>query len=73
MLPVPSPLLLSSSILLLIASVGSVFTDTPNASPLVSYALPLVGVPGGGLLFLCAIRKGQRETEEDDEKFRGGG
>jgi len=75
-LDVPSPLLLASSIIIAIISVGSLF-DLLGGSPSLGFApsagIALVGLPVCFFLFYAAIVKGQKETEDDDEKFKNSG
>lgn len=71
-LNVPSPILLASSMVLGIASIGSVF-ELSGGSPAngfaASAAIAALGFPLCIFLFYAAIRKGQAETEEDDKRF----
>lgn len=75
-LDVPSPILLASSIILAIISVGSLF-DLLGGSPSFGFAptaaTALVGLPVCFFLFYAAIVKGQKETEEDDKRSNSGG
>ena len=70
---VPSPVLLASSMVLAIASTGSIF-ELSGGSPVMGFipslALSVVGIPLCLFLFYAAIRKGIVETEEDDKKFQ---
>jgi len=69
---VPSPLLLASSIILAIASTGSIFeliSGTPKLGFGVTAAIALFGFPTFIFLFYAAILKGAAETEEDDKAF----
>jgi len=71
----PSPILLASSMVLAIASIGSLFNlisgqTTLGFAPTV--AIVVVGLPTCLFLFYAAIRKGTAETEEDDKKFTSG-
>mmetsp|Transcript_5402 Transcript_5402/g.7938 ORF Transcript_5402/g.7938 Transcript_5402/m.7938 type:complete len:173 (-) Transcript_5402:7-525(-) len=68
----PSPLLLATSMVLAIASTGSVFElagGNPQFGFGVSAAIAAIGIPLSLFLFYCAILKGMAETEEDDKKF----
>mmetsp|Transcript_13934 Transcript_13934/g.16862 ORF Transcript_13934/g.16862 Transcript_13934/m.16862 type:complete len:169 (+) Transcript_13934:70-576(+) len=68
----PSPLLLATSMVLAIASTGSVFElagGNPQFGFGVSAAIAAVGIPLSLFLIYAAILKGMAETEEDDKKF----
>jgi len=69
----PSPILLSSSMLLAITSVGSIF-ELIGGSPMMGFIpsvlFALVGVPSCLFLFYAAIKKGSAETEADDAEYR---
>jgi len=69
----PSPILLSSSMLLAITSVGSIF-ELIGGSPMMGFIpsvlFALVGVPSCLFLFYAAIKKGAAETEADDAEYR---
>eukprot|EP00970_Alexandrium_tamarense_P013009 scaffold3204_cov185-Alexandrium_tamarense.AAC.2 len=68
----PSPVLLSSSMVLAIAGVGSVFELT-GGSPVLGFgptaAIAAVGLPSCLFLFYAAIKKGEYETEQDDLEY----
>ena len=72
-LDVPSPVLLSSSMVLAIASIGSIF-EVSGGSPAIgmipSIGISAVGIPASLFLFYAAIKKGIAETEADDAKFQ---
>lgn len=68
----PSPILLATSMVLAIASTGSIFElsgGNPQLGAGVSAAIAALGVPASFFLFYAAIRKGAAETEEDDRRF----
>jgi hypothetical protein len=68
----PSTILLSSSMVLAIASTGSLFELFGENSQLplaVTAGIAVVGLPLGAYLFYAAILKGTAETEEDDKQF----
>ncbi len=72
-LDVPSPVLLASSMVLAIATTGSIF-ELSGGSPVLGF-IPSIGIIATGLplcffLFYAAIKKGIAETEEDDKKFQ---
>lgn len=72
-LDIPSPVLLSSSMVLAIASTGSIFELTSGAPQLgfaVTASIALLGFPTFVFLFYAALLKGAAETEEDDKEFR---
>lgn len=69
----PSPILLSSSMLLAIGSVGTIFElvgGSPMMGVIPSALFALVGLPSCLFLFYAAIKKGTAETEEDDAEYR---
>lgn len=69
----PSPILLSSSMLLAIATVGTVFEligGSPMMGVIPSAVFALVGLPSCLFLFYAAIKKGTAETEADDREYR---
>mmetsp|Transcript_42254 Transcript_42254/g.61934 ORF Transcript_42254/g.61934 Transcript_42254/m.61934 type:complete len:184 (+) Transcript_42254:81-632(+) len=72
----PSPILLASSMILAIASIGSIFELT-GGTPKLGFAITAViaglGLPLCLFLFYAAILKGTAETEEDDAKFSKNG
>lgn len=64
----PSPVLLLSSSVLAIASIGSVFELTgghPTLGPQLTAAILVAALPGFLFLFYAAIRKGQQESLDD--------
>eukprot|EP00804_Cyclotella_cryptica_P025580 CCRYP_002816-RA/>CCRYP_002816-RA protein AED:0.04 eAED:0.04 QI:284/1/1/1/1/1/2/225/181 len=68
----PSPLLLSASMVLAIASTGSLFELTGGAPTLgfgPTAAIAAIGLPSCLFLFYAAILKGMAETEEDDRQY----
>ncbi len=69
----PSPILLASSMVLAIASTGSVF-ELAGGSPVLGFlptaGIAIVGIPLCFFLFYAAIKKGMAETEEDDKNYR---
>mmetsp|Transcript_17334 Transcript_17334/g.39709 ORF Transcript_17334/g.39709 Transcript_17334/m.39709 type:complete len:160 (+) Transcript_17334:98-577(+) len=68
----PSPLLLASSILLTIASTGSLFKmfdDPPQLGFATTAAAIGIEFVLAGYLFYAAILKATAETEEDDREF----
>lgn len=75
-LNLPSPILLGSSMVLGIASTGSVFEIISKPNPEYGFAvtagIAALGAPLSIFLFYAAIVKGIKETEEDDAKFRRG-
>eukprot|EP00594_Rhizosolenia_setigera_P015663 CAMPEP_0178964086 /NCGR_PEP_ID=MMETSP0789-20121207/15438_1 /TAXON_ID=3005 /ORGANISM="Rhizosolenia setigera, Strain CCMP 1694" /LENGTH=161 /DNA_ID=CAMNT_0020648735 /DNA_START=69 /DNA_END=554 /DNA_ORIENTATION=- len=72
-LDVPSPILLASSMVLAIASTGSVFDliggNTPAIGFIPAAAVAVLGLPTCLFLFYAAVKKGMAETEEDDAKY----
>ncbi|KAL7483164.1 hypothetical protein ACHAW6_008814 [Cyclotella cf. meneghiniana] len=71
-LDLPSPLLLSASMVLAIASTGSLFELTGGAPTLgfgTTAAIAAIGLPSCLFLFYAAILKGMAETEEDDKQY----
>mmetsp|Transcript_22049 Transcript_22049/g.44607 ORF Transcript_22049/g.44607 Transcript_22049/m.44607 type:complete len:188 (-) Transcript_22049:632-1195(-) len=71
-LDVPSPILLASSMILAIASIGSIFElggGNPSNGFATSAAISALGLPSCLFLFYAAIKKGAAETEEDDKRF----
>lgn len=66
----PSPILLSSSMVLAIASTGSLFEITGGKGSLPSLAIVIIGIPTCLFLFYAAIQKGIAETEADDAEFQ---
>mmetsp|Transcript_22072 Transcript_22072/g.28564 ORF Transcript_22072/g.28564 Transcript_22072/m.28564 type:complete len:187 (+) Transcript_22072:120-680(+) len=71
-LNVPSPILLSSSMVLAIASIGSVFEIIEGKVTSVSIGIALIGFPLFLFLFYAALLKGAAETKEDDENYLNG-
>mmetsp|Transcript_2254 Transcript_2254/g.2900 ORF Transcript_2254/g.2900 Transcript_2254/m.2900 type:complete len:199 (+) Transcript_2254:105-701(+) len=75
-LNVPSPLLLASTIILAIASVGSLFDLTSgNGTQFgfgVTAAIAALGLPLSLFLFYASIKKAIAETDEDDKAYRQG-
>jgi len=72
-LDIPSPILLSSAMVLAIASVGSIFElvgGSPQLGFIPSAALALLGSPLCIFLFYAAIMKGNAETLADDEQYK---
>ena len=75
----PSPVLLASSMVLAIASTGSIF-ELSGGSPVLGFVptlvVAIIGVPLCLFLFYAAIQKGIAETEADDAAYnnqrRGG-
>ena len=72
-LDIPSAVLLSSSMVLAIATTGSIF-ELSGGAPVLG-VIPSVGIIVTGLplclfLFYAAIKKGIAETDEDDKKFQ---
>lgn len=69
----PSPILLASSMVLAIASTGSIF-ELSGGHPVLGFIptviVALVGVPACFFLFYASIKKGIAETEEDDKAFQ---
>lgn len=69
----PSPVLLASSMVLAIASTGSIF-ELSGGHPVLGFVptviVTLVGVPACFFLFYASIKKGIAETEEDDKAFQ---
>jgi len=68
----PSPILLATSIVLAIASTGSLFEligGDPKLGAVTSAGIAVVGFPVCLFLFYAAIVKAKAETEEDDERF----
>ena len=72
-LEIPSPVLLATSMVLAIASTGSIF-ELSGGSPVVgvgpSVAIAVTGIPTCFFLFYAAIKKGIAETEADDAEFQ---
>ena len=71
-LDLPSPILLASSMVLAIASTGSVFEllgGSPQYGLAPTAAIALIGTPLCFFLFYAAIVKGNAETEADDQRF----
>eukprot|EP00565_Helicotheca_tamesis_P000901 CAMPEP_0185737358 /NCGR_PEP_ID=MMETSP1171-20130828/30220_1 /TAXON_ID=374046 /ORGANISM="Helicotheca tamensis, Strain CCMP826" /LENGTH=185 /DNA_ID=CAMNT_0028408267 /DNA_START=133 /DNA_END=690 /DNA_ORIENTATION=- len=71
----PSPILLASSMVLAIASTGSLFELTggdPQLGFAPTLAIAIVGLPTCLFLFYASILKATAETEEDDKKFTRG-
>ncbi|KAL3794234.1 hypothetical protein ACHAWO_006478 [Cyclotella atomus] len=68
----PSPLLLSASMVLAITSTGSLFEltgGTPSLGFAPQAALAAIGLPSSLFLIYAAILKGAAETEEDDKAY----
>ena len=71
-LDLPSPILLASSMVLAIASTGSIFEllgGSPQYGFAPTVAIALLGTPLCFFLFYAAIVKGNAETEADDQRF----
>jgi len=72
-LDLPSPVLLASSMVIAIASTGSIF-ELSGGSPVIgvvpSVAIAVAGIPTCLFLFYAAIKKGIAETEADDAEFQ---
>ncbi|GAX12972.1 hypothetical protein FisN_2Hh463 [Fistulifera solaris] len=68
-LDIPSPILLATSMLLAISSVGSLFQMMDSSATPVSAAIALIGLPLCLFFFYAAITKAQAETEADDKAF----
>lgn len=69
-LNIPSPILLSASMLLAIASTGLIFNFSAQENGILRIVgLGLVSLPLTLFLFYAAVKKGAAETEEDDRKF----
>eukprot|EP00587_Corethron_hystrix_P009870 CAMPEP_0113311796 /NCGR_PEP_ID=MMETSP0010_2-20120614/8879_1 /TAXON_ID=216773 ORGANISM="Corethron hystrix, Strain 308" /NCGR_SAMPLE_ID=MMETSP0010_2 /ASSEMBLY_ACC=CAM_ASM_000155 /LENGTH=225 /DNA_ID=CAMNT_0000167485 /DNA_START=31 /DNA_END=708 /DNA_ORIENTATION=+ /assembly_acc=CAM_ASM_000155 len=72
----PSPILLSGAMLIAICasiSLLEVFTGgSPAIGTVPSIALAVVGFPASIFLIYAAIKKGEVETEEDDERYMRG-
>mmetsp|Transcript_19287 Transcript_19287/g.21534 ORF Transcript_19287/g.21534 Transcript_19287/m.21534 type:complete len:147 (+) Transcript_19287:154-594(+) len=72
-IPLPSPVLLGSSMILGIVSVGSTFQLTASELPPIGYIptvlIIVLGIPSCLYLFYASILKAQAETEEDDKKY----
>lgn len=75
----PSPILLASSMVLAIASTGSIFELSAGDSSTVvlgfvpTLGIAVLGVPLCLFLFYAAIQKGIAETEADDAAYQRGG
>mmetsp|Transcript_1429 Transcript_1429/g.3226 ORF Transcript_1429/g.3226 Transcript_1429/m.3226 type:complete len:172 (-) Transcript_1429:474-989(-) len=68
----PSPILLSSSMVLAIAATGSffeLFGPNPKFGFGPTAAIAAIGLPSCLFLFYAAILKGMAETEEDDREY----
>eukprot|EP00979_Chaetoceros_neogracilis_P013004 scaffold3606_cov276-Chaetoceros_neogracile.AAC.2 len=72
-LDVASPVLLASSMVLAIASTGSIF-ELSGGSPVLGFApsvgITVLGIPLCFFLFYAAIKKGIAETEADDAEYQ---
>jgi hypothetical protein len=72
-LDVPSPILLASSMVLAIATTGSIFELSgghPVLGMIPSVGIIVTGLPLCFFLFYAAIKKGIAETDEDDKRFQ---
>ena len=72
-LDVPSPILLASSMVLAIATTGSIFElsgGNPVLGMIPSVGIIVTGLPLCFFLFYAAIKKGIAETDEDDKRFQ---
>jgi len=68
----PSPILLATSMVLAISSIGSLFEltgGTPKLGFGVTAAISAIGLPLSVFLIYAAILKGAAETEEADREF----
>mmetsp|Transcript_25871 Transcript_25871/g.40596 ORF Transcript_25871/g.40596 Transcript_25871/m.40596 type:complete len:150 (+) Transcript_25871:543-992(+) len=68
----PSPILLSTSMVLAISSIGSLFElsgGTPKLGFAVTAVITALGLPISVFLIYAAILKGAAETEEADREF----
>mmetsp|Transcript_23254 Transcript_23254/g.35033 ORF Transcript_23254/g.35033 Transcript_23254/m.35033 type:complete len:218 (-) Transcript_23254:264-917(-) len=68
----PSPILLATSMVLAISSIGSLFElagGTPKLGFAVTAAITALGLPISVFLIYAAILKGSAETEEADREF----
>lgn len=69
----PSPVLLATSMVLAIASTGSLFELAGGGSTKLGFgptaALAAIGLPLSIFLIYAAILKGAAETEEDDQEY----
>mmetsp|Transcript_27549 Transcript_27549/g.41686 ORF Transcript_27549/g.41686 Transcript_27549/m.41686 type:complete len:154 (+) Transcript_27549:126-587(+) len=75
-IPLPSPVLLGSAMVLGIASIGSIFELTGAEPPQYGFvptaAIAVIGLPSCLYLFYASILKAQAETEEDDKRYMQG-
>mmetsp|Transcript_20967 Transcript_20967/g.31792 ORF Transcript_20967/g.31792 Transcript_20967/m.31792 type:complete len:152 (-) Transcript_20967:187-642(-) len=75
-IPLPSPVLLGSAMVLGIASIGSIFeltgTEAPQYGFVPTMAIAVIGLPSCLYLFYASILKAQAETEEDDKRYMQG-
>jgi len=72
-LDLPSPVLLASSMVIAIASTGSIFESSGGSLVIVvvpSVAIAVAGIPTCLFQFYAAIKKGIAETEADDAEFQ---
>jgi len=67
----PSPILLSASMILAIVGTANLFTLlTGGAATPLAIALVLIGLPSSIFFFYASIKKGEAETVEDDAKWK---
>lgn len=67
----PSPVLLSSSVVIAIGSIGTAFDVAGGNSSITKLAIVIIGLPLCLFLFYASVKKGIAETEEDDARFNG--
>mmetsp|Transcript_5733 Transcript_5733/g.7328 ORF Transcript_5733/g.7328 Transcript_5733/m.7328 type:complete len:174 (-) Transcript_5733:79-600(-) len=69
-LNLPSPVLLSASMVIAIASTGSLFEFTGGNGSIINLGVAVVGIPSCLFLIYAAIIKGIAETEADDAEYK---